>query len=263
MRVDLNAFLGAWPFRAAAGARGLDLLGGMDRAGIERAWVSNAASIGSQDVGAGNRELYRVTETAPRLLPVPSASPAEPAWGGVLREATERGAPAVRCDPTYLGVEPAGAAMRGLARACGAAGLPLLLAVRVEDIRQRVPEDTAPELQPWQLRALVRSDPLLRLIVTHADRDFIEQVHFGSTPEEASRILWDICWLWGPPEDHLALLLRSVGVNRFAFGTGMPFRLPEAAVAKLDLLDLEPEDRAAIESGNAAAFSAASRRAVP
>jgi len=89
--------------------------------------------------------------------------------------------------------------------------------------------------------------------VTHADRPFLEEVHFGSTPEEARRIWWDICWIWGPPEDHLETLLRTVGVARFLFGTGQPLRIPENAVAKLDLLDLDDPDREAIESANAAA----------
>jgi hypothetical protein len=51
-----------------------------------------------------------------------------------------------------------------------------------------------------------------------------------------------------------------MGVERFVFGTGQPLRLPETSVAKLDLLDLSGDDRAAIESSNAAdlAQSAAS-----
>ena len=39
--------------------------------------------------------------------------------------------------------------------------------------------------------------------------------------------------------------------NRFVFGTGQPLRIPENGGAKLDLLDLEPGARAAIESENA------------
>ena len=75
-------------------------------------------------------------------------------------------------------------------------------------------------------------------------------MHFGSTPEEAARVWWDISWIWGPPEDHLETLLQTIGVERFVFGTGQPLRLPETSVAKLDLLDLSPDERAAIESGN-------------
>jgi predicted TIM-barrel fold metal-dependent hydrolase len=75
-------------------------------------------------------------------------------------------------------------------------------------------------------------------------------VHFGSTPEEAARIWWDISWIWGPPEDHLETLLRTIGIERFVFGTGQPLRLPEAAVAKLDLLDITADQRERIECTN-------------
>jgi predicted TIM-barrel fold metal-dependent hydrolase len=145
--------------------------------------------------------------------------------------------------------------MLALAAACSAEGVPLMISVRLEDARQRHPNDRAAELPPWAVRRLVRSDPGIRLIVTHADRPFIEEVHFGSTPDEASRILWDICWIWGPPEDHLEILLRTVGIERFVFGTGQPLRLPENSVAKLDLLDLTPDQRSAIESKNAIAIT--------
>jgi predicted TIM-barrel fold metal-dependent hydrolase len=124
------------------------------------------------------------------------------------------------------------------------------MAVRLEDSRQRHPNDRAAELPPSAVRTLVRSDTRARLIITHADRSFIEEVHFGSTPDEASRIWWDISWIWGPPEDHLETLLRTIGADRFVFGTGQPLRLPETSVAKLDLLDLPGEQRAQIESQN-------------
>ena len=57
-------------------------------------------------------------------------------------------------------------------------------------------------------------------------RPFVEEVHFGSTPDEAGRIWWDICWIWGPPEDHLQALLGTIGAARFVVGTGQPLRIP-------------------------------------
>ncbi len=46
-------------------------------------------------------------------------------------------------------------------------------------------------------------------------------------------------WVWGPPEDHFAHLLRSVGAERFVYGTHWPLRLVQNPRANLDLL---PED---------------------
>ncbi len=254
MRVDVNTFLGEYPWRKVEGGTPAGLLASMDRAGIEHAWVSDLSAVFWRDPTEGNAGLYAVAERHARLKPVPAAHPGLENRAGVINEAAERGAPAVRCDPTFYGLDPSGAEMRALAAECGELGLPLLLAVRFEDGRQRHPHDRAPELPPWAVRALVRADPRVRLVVTHADRDFIEQVHFGSTPEEADRILWDISWIWGPPEDHLELLLDSIGLERLTFGTGMPLRIPEASLAKLDLLDLKPDQRSALDSGSLRTF---------
>jgi len=263
MRIDVNAFIGEYPYRRVEGGTPSGLLAMMDRMGIAHAWVSHLSAIFWRDPTAGNAILYETAERHPRLRPVPAAHPGFPNWKVVVQEAGDRKVPCVRCDPTFYGIDPAGGEMRALAAACASHSLPLMMAVRLEDGRQRHPNDRADELPPWAVRGLLRSNPDLRLIVTHADRDFIEQVHFGSTPEESSRVLWDICWIWGPPEDHLELLLRTVGVDRFAFGTGVPMRIPESSVAKLDLLNLTARDREAVEAGNLAAFSAAIHPAAP
>jgi predicted TIM-barrel fold metal-dependent hydrolase len=247
-RVDVNTFIGEYPFRRVPGTTPRDLVTAMDRVEVDIAWVSHLTAIFWNDPMAGNADLYRMDSL--RLRPVPTIHPGRDRWREALADAPRHDAPAVRADPTRWGLDPAGQEMRELTRACGAAGTPLLVSVRLEDGRQKNPRDRSSEIEPWMVRSWIRSDPAVRLIVTHADREFIEQVHFGATPAEASRILWDICWIWGPPEDHLALLLKTVGVERFVFGTGMPLRIPENSLAKLDLLDLSPEDRSKIEGLN-------------
>jgi len=254
MRVDVNAFLGAYPWRKIPGTSPESLRTALDRAAIDTAWVTHLPSLFWRDPTEGNAWLLETARQERRFKPVPVVHPGLAQWEQVVADAVNAGAPAVRCDPLYLGLDPAGGEMRVLAAACGAARIPLLLAVRLEDSRQRHPNDRAPELPAAAVRALIRSDPDVRLLVTHADRPFVEEVHFGSTPEEALRIWWDICWIWGPPEDHLEMLLETVGVERFVFGTGQPLRLPENSVAKLDLLELSPERRQAIESENVRAL---------
>jgi len=250
MRIDVNAFLGAYPWREVPGTSPDALLAAMDRVGIDEAWVTHLPGVFGREVPEGNRRLAAAAADR-RLRPVPIVHPALREWDAVVRDAARARAPAVRCDPTFLGLDPAGAEARALVGACGRAGLPLMMAVRLEDGRQRHADDEAPELPAAAVRALIRSDPSACIIVTHADRGFIEEVHFGSTPAEASRLWWDISWVWGPPEDHLATLLKTIGADRFVFGTGQPLRIPETSVAKLDLLDLAPAQRAAIEGGNA------------
>jgi uncharacterized protein len=256
MRIDVNSFLGAYPFRRVPGTSPDALLRAMDRVVIDQAWVSHLPSVFWRDPAEGNDWLYETAERSDRLRPVPAVHPGLGGWDQVISQARAAAAPAIRCDPTYYGLDPVGPEMQALAAACGAEGLALMLAVRLEDGRQRHPNDRADELPPWAVRSLIRSDPALRLIVTHAERAFVEEVHFGSTPDESARIWWDVCWIWGPPEDHLQTLLRTVGVERFVFGTGQPLRIPETSIAKLDLTDLTAEQRSAIESENAKAVGA-------
>ena len=254
MRIDVNAFVGAYPFRRVPGTAPDAVVAAMDRVGLDEAWVTHLPGVFWRDPTEGNAWLIDATRGHRRLRPVPAVHPGLASWRETLQLAAAAGAPAVRADPTFYGIDPAGPAMRALAGACGEAGLPLALAVRLEDGRQRHPNDGAPELPAAAVRALVRCDPRVRLLVTHADRPFVEEVHFGSTPAEASRIWWDICWIWGPPEDHLQTLVATVGPARFVLGTGQPLRLPENAGAKLDLLDVSAADRTAIEGGNALAL---------
>ena len=89
------------------------------------------------------------------------------------------------------------------------------------------------------IRATVRSAPKTRVIVTAAGREMIEQVHSGLTPDERARLWWDISWIWGPPDDHLAHLFRTIGPERFVYGTQWPMRLTQTPRANLDLL---PDD---------------------
>lgn len=249
--IDVNAFLGAYPWRDVPGTSAPELLAAMNRVGITEAWLSHLPSLYWKDPAAGNAVLFDTAERHHRFRPVAVVHPGLPRWEEDLTEAVARGAVAVRADPGQLGLAPTGAEVLALLRACGRVGVPFLAAVRLEDLRGRHPLDIAPELAPWMVRAWLRADPAVRLVITHAERSFIEEVHFGATPAEASRCHWDCSWVWGPPEDHLAHLLAAMGVERFLFGSGQPLRLPETPLARLDLLDLSSADRAAILRDNA------------
>jgi len=236
--VDHNALVGPYPFRRLPDPTPERLVADLERLGIARAWVGHVPSIYYRDVAAGNDELLRWLEPhRARLLPVPAVNPAYPGWERELERARAEGCPAVRSYPAHYGFDTGGPEMRALAAGCADLHLQLVLTVRIEDGRQRHRLDVAAELLGADLRAAVRIHRGLHLVVTNADRGLVEEVHFGATPGEAERLQWDIAWLWGPPDDQLAALYRTVGRQRFVFGTHFPFRLPEAALTKLALAE--------------------------
>jgi hypothetical protein len=134
---------------------------------------------------------------------------------------------------------PSDSRVSELAVAAGEKGMALLLTVKFEDLRQRHSMDSAGDLTAAAIRAVVRAGERVRLVVTAAGRDMIEEVHWGLTPDEQQRVFWDISWIWGPPEDHLAKLFRTIGSDRFLFGSQWPLRLTQTPRATLDLLPQE------------------------
>ena len=235
--VDVNVLVGPYPFRQVPHPDPDTLVRVMDREGVANAWVGHLPSVFYRDPAPGNKELFDLLRPlADRLLAVPAVRPDWPDWCDQLAAAADQGAVAVRAYPPQWGLGPDDPRMVELAGACADRQLPLVLTVKFEDVRQRHPMDGVGELQPAAVRALARAGTNAQILVTAAGRDFIEEVHWGLTSAERARVWWDISWIWGPPEDDLAHLLKTVGADRFAYGTMWPLRLTQVARANLALL---------------------------
>jgi hypothetical protein len=235
--IDVNTLIGSYPFRFIPHPDPEVLVRVIEREGLSGAWVGHLPSAFFRDPGAGNAQLYTALAAfSDRLKPVPTIRPDWPDWQRTLRTAIEAGAPAVRVYPPQWQLGPADPRLAELALACGEARVALLLTVRFEDLRQRHTLDVAGDLQAAAVRSLARAGPSVRLVVTAASREFIEEVHWGLTAEEQHRVVWDFSWVWGPPEDHLAKLFATIGPGRFVFGSHWPLRLTQNPRANLDLL---------------------------
>ena len=127
--------------------------------------------------------------------------------------------------------------MADLAFACGEAGLALHITVRFEDLRQRHTMDTVGDVSAATLRALARlPGSRCQLVVAGAGRELIEETHWGLTEDEQERVYYDFGWVWGPPEDHFAHLVRTIGARRLAWSSWWPLRLTQQSRALIDLL---------------------------
>jgi len=106
MRIDVNAFLGAYPWRRVPGTSPSAVLAAMDRVGIDQAWVTHLPGLFWRDPVEGNGWLLEAASREPRFRPVPAVHPELAGWESVLSAARAAGAPAVRCDPTFFGISP-------------------------------------------------------------------------------------------------------------------------------------------------------------
>lgn len=237
--IDVSTFIGQYPFRHLPHPDPEVLVKVLDREKLSGAWVGHLPSAFHRDPTAGNEELYeRIEPFRKKLVAIPTIRPDWPAAERTFREAIDRGAPAIRVYPPQWGLGPEDPTLLALASACAEAGIAIVLTVRFEDLRQRHWMDSAGDLSGAAIRALVRA-AAVKVVVTAAGRDVIEEVHWGLAPEEQARVWWDFSWVWGPPEDHLAHLFRTIGAPRFVYGTQWPLRLTQNSRANLDLLPAE------------------------
>lgn len=240
MTTDVHTWIGGYPFRDVPHPDPDILVRVLERESVSGAWVGHLPSAFWRDPSTGNDALFKALEPwAGALQPAPSVRPDWPRWEHAVRAAAERGAPAIRAYPPQWGMRPEDPSMRELAVACGELGLVLLLTTRFEDARQRHWMDTAGDLSGAAVRTLVRASERVHVVVCAAGRALIEEVHWGLTPAERARVWWDISWVWGPPEDDLAHLVRTCGAERFVYGSAWPLRLTQTPRANLALL---PDD---------------------
>lgn len=240
MMLDCATYIGQYPFRHLPHPDPDVLVRVLAREGLSGAWVGHLPSAWYRDPTPGNEVLFAAL--APHrdvLQSAPVVRPGWPHWERTLHELVEQGAAAIRAYPMQWGMGPHDPALRALALACGEVNLPLVLTVRFEDLRQRHPLDVAGDLTAAHVRALARAGERVKLVVTGAGREMLEETHWGLTRDEQRRVHWDFAWIWGPPEDHFAHLLRTVGPERFVYGTHWPLRLTQNPRANLDLL---PDD---------------------
>lgn len=259
MTTDVSCWIGPYPFRYLPHPDPDVLVRVLARERVDAAWVGHLPSAFYRDPTPGNDALYAALEPHRAMLhPAPVVRPDWPSWERVLREAVDRGAPAVRAYPPQWSMGPHDPAMHALAAACAEAGVVLQLTVRFEDLRQRHWMDTAGDLTAAHVRSIARATRTARVVVTGAGREMVEEVHWGLTPDEQSRVSWDISWIWGPPEDHLAHLFRTIGADRFVFGTCWPLRLTQTPRANLDLL---PDELREARMGDGSEIASAAGRA--
>jgi predicted TIM-barrel fold metal-dependent hydrolase len=247
--IDVHTWIGGYPFRDVPHPDPDVLVRVLEREGVQGAWVGHLPSAFWRDPSTGNDLLFKALERRTNVLrAVPCVRPDWPQWERSLRAVAEHGAPAIRAYPPQWGLAPQDPQLLDLAVACGELGLVLVLTTRFEDARQRHWMDSSGDLPGAAVRSIARASDRVHVVVCAAGRALVEEVHWGLTPPERARVWWDISWLWGPPEDDLAHLLRTCGAERFVYGSAWPLRLTQTPRANLALL---PDDLAVAQLATA------------
>lgn len=254
MIIDLNASVGHYPFRRLRHRTAAEIVGLLDRQGIDRAVVTSLHAVFYRDAQRGNEELFAdAARHGGRLVPVAAVNPRYVGWERDFAEAVERGhTRAIALWPEHHGYRLEDEHGRAALAAIAARGLPVMLVQRLEDRRQRHRWDQAEDLTAAALVAAAGAHPSLRfLLVNWAGLDGARLAAAGLK----GRCLIDFARLQVVFRREVPRLIDALGVEALAFGSHLPFDYVGPSLVKLANLESLPRaDYERIAWRNAARF---------
>lgn len=254
MLIDINAFIGHYPFRALRHHSPEALIGLMDRQGIDRAVVSWLPSVFYRNVHEGNWELRAAVERYPkRLIAVATINPKYVGWQRDLEQAVvDWKMKAVALYPAYHGFELADEFGGFVLEAVEQLDVPVVLCQRLEDRRQRHAWDQAEDLDAKSLLPLGQKYPKLRvMLINWLGLDGAKLLEAGWR----GRCLIDFARLNVLLGHEAPQLAATLGIDALAFGSHIPFDYVGPSLVKLsNWSDLSAAEYAQIAWQNAQRF---------
>lgn len=246
--IDVNTWIGHWPFRQLRHNTAAALVRRMDQRGIDRGVVASIHGVFYKNVHLANEELAKETRRyGDRLIPFASLNPLYPGWEEDLRRCAEDlGLRGLRLYPQYHGYDLTDAASLELIDAATELGWPLQVPMRIVDRRQRHRWDMARDLTQDDFQAMLSARPKARWMLLNS-----LGLDGNRLPAEAN-FLVEISRMASVLQRNIQELISEAGAGRLAFGTGMAFKVPEPALLKLEILDTSKAVREKIAWKNAA-----------
>jgi predicted TIM-barrel fold metal-dependent hydrolase len=250
--VDVNAYLGHFAFRRLRNNTGASLLALMDSKNIDKAVVSSAAAIAYRNAQAGNEEVAEeVHGHSDRLIPCAVINPFYSGWQDDLQICHEQfGMKGLRLYPKWHNYKLSDPCCRQLIDAATERGMVISVPIRVEDNRQRSWLLNIPDVPLEEIVELVKAHPKTRFILLNGigyTRCPLGRKDNGLPSNYAI----ELSRLSATLANELGQLIMNLGIERITFGTGIPFKYPDPALVKLEVLDASEADKEKIRSQNA------------
>jgi len=251
--IDVNAYLGHWPFRQLRHNTVKGLLNLMDRNGIDKAMVSSINAIFYKNCHAGNEELAIEIKThGDRLIPFATLNPQYPGWEDELKQCREDfGMVGLRVFPYYHNYQLTSDSSMDIIHRAAESGMVISVPMRVVDRRQRHWLDNVRDLSVLDIGAAMSKCPAARFIILNG-RGFQGSELVSDKKLKDRDFLIGISRLGVVLQEEIPKLISELGPSKLAFGTGIPFKYPAPALLKVQVLDAPEQVKEKIYWENAA-----------
>jgi len=254
MIIDVNAYLGHYPFRQLQRTDARSLVAHMDAHKIDVALVSSLHAVFYRDSHQGDRELLaEIQPFAGRLVPVATVNPKYVGWEADLAESIEQGCvQGIALFPEHHGYSLSDEHGQSALRRIVEYDRPVVLTQRLEDRRQRHHWDIANDLTTESVIEAASAHPRLRLLLSNWIGLDGAQLRAAGL---RGRCLIDFARLHVLMNKDVPQLIETLGVESIAFGSHMPFDYLGPSLVKLaNIGAVLPEDYERIAWRNAAEF---------
>jgi predicted TIM-barrel fold metal-dependent hydrolase len=242
MRLDVNACFGHWPYWDLHHKSPEDLLGSMDRNGIDRAVVMSLRGL-FIDWRQGNDEtLMAAGNHTGRLIPAATISPFLEGTVKDVNRLADAGVRIIRLYPSFHNYALDSGFTDSICRAAAERGITVSIPTR--------------PMMNWRFKA-IPIEAIGAIVDRHPRTTFLMSgpnylVEFQALVllmRRCRNVVYEISCVQG--HNAVRSLIDQVGADRLLFGTGAVLHYPACNVAKLDGAEISEEQRLAIAHRNA------------
>lgn len=255
MLVDINAYVGHWPFKQLHYNHCSSLLERMDKFGVGLSIVSNLNGIFYKNTQSANEELYAEIISdqrfRDRFIPFAIINPIYAGWKGDFDTCVHTmGMRGIRLYPLYHDYDLTNPSCIELVNMARENDIPVAFSTRIVDSRQRSWMDLERE---WDLEDIV---PIIRE-VPDAKYLILNVANSTRLNEEETELIRSADVLFdtsGRSMNAFGELIGIFGKNKFAFGTHSPILDYLTGLLRIESLrtdEASEEDKELMRSGNA------------
>jgi len=247
MIIDVNTYIGHWPFRQVSDSTPEGLVNLMDKSGIDMACVSNINAIFYRNVQDGNEELAQqissCKEFKDRLIPFAIINPLYPGWKkDFIHCIDDLGMKGLELYPTYHQYNLANENAVELLNMAAERGIPVHLPCAIENIRQRHWMDTKEDITADSVARVLSLCPKTDFIITNGPSPDIANSLMPLSQKRQGKVYYDFSRV-----DLLFFrfdnFVKSVGADNVVFGSVMPLQYVDTQFAKLHFSKISDEDK--------------------